>query len=250
MILKDRIKSLSLPDVSDSMIDIISRKAVSISGDIRTALKIFQNALELIKINNNKINNNNQSMIETTSASAVVTEIISTQNEDKTLSFRQIVELVNKATSNFKNSPPYIMLQNLCKLDQLIMLVICKNIRLTGGVDEITIQLIWERLNDIIYWAHNKNLNIIVIPPIEIFYIAINRLLELDLIGIVTQSNHNLGSPGMNTIMNQFYRPGSKFDISCGVKFIKPRQEYGDILKALELMVPPNPYIGFVTMEN
>lgn len=48
-ILKDRIKNLNIPGVNDAMITTCARKAASFTGDIRTALRIFQNALEIFR---------------------------------------------------------------------------------------------------------------------------------------------------------------------------------------------------------
>jgi Cdc6-like AAA superfamily ATPase len=219
-ILTDRIASLGIPGVDQRLIEICSRKAASFTGDIRTALKIFQRALELMR--------------EETSGGTVLVD------------FSRLIALVKRASDAHVNKPYIFMLQQSCLLDQAIMIAICKHIKATGGNNTFSLEALYERLEDLITWAHTvptshaanekiRKARLVKLPRLEIFYSAILRLLEQGFLGDAISSNSgktwtisdNVLAYDRATAMPQMVNT-MRFDMMVGV-----RLEFGDIVGAL-----------------
>lgn len=230
-------------------LEFIARKAASMSGDLRSALKICQRFLEISRDYDMGKWNDSQLKIKKTVDS---TDLFSLQ-----------WSIVNKIVEEHQTFPPRAMLrESCCILDKAILVAFCKHFKATGGDFYMTLEMIWDRFLDLLDWFlqqqermegigdakrdHSKNLisnnscipsidlaSQLTLPPVEIFDLAVERLVDSDLLAkIPWKSLRNNGStllvPSLRnhrTEDGNVERPRSSF--------YSPRMEYREILDAL-----------------
>lgn len=147
------------------MREIISRKAASVAGDLRAALRICQKTIEMYRDLTNKrkqlFNSNMNNSTSTTTNSTTATT-------NTTVAFKDFVHIVKEATESYKQNPFLAVTSRACLLDKAIILIFGKHRQQTSGTEgnlntaAMTADAIWERLCDLIEKIHaEKFLSII-----------------------------------------------------------------------------------------
>lgn len=106
-ILEARLKDLRLPMLREKTLEFVARKATAVTGDIRTALKICQRALEIHKVymeNNSQVDENTKIEIAT----------------------------IILAAEEHQASPMIFFTTNACLLDKAILISICRHCKLVA----------------------------------------------------------------------------------------------------------------------
>lgn len=215
-ILADRIaRSVDSEAIDPKIATICAKQTAAFTGDIRTALKILQRALEMLREDWKK-----------------------RSSTDEKPSFSQLVHLVKKVADKYRESPSVALLQSASRLEQAIMIAVCKHIKATGGSADMTLEMIWDRVNDLQAWfKQTTGRPPFTPPPRQIYFDAITRLMQQ---GFLHESN---------TKAIQFISPRySENYVSHGHdKMFHCRLEYGDITGALrEVNGEPHEFYAYV----
>lgn len=153
-ILKNRLLELNLPSeiFEEKTLELLARKASSVAGDLRAALKICQRSIELFR---------DQS---------------STRKIDKIDNI-----IVNVATNEYKGSPMMATISNGCALDKAVILTMCKNYNVNGETETIISDL-WDRLLDFFRLSFKDPLVKLHQPPYFIFEESLERIINQGLV--------------------------------------------------------------------
>jgi len=146
-ILTARLQDLDLSNIFDQRaIEFLARKASTVAGDLRAALKICQKTIEILRD-------------------------MARDNKDARIS----PAVVKQATDEYRESPLMAVLRIACKLDKGIMVCMCKDFKVTGHPEPRLIE-IWERLRDFISKTKFNPQIGMTEPPYNIFESAVSRL--------------------------------------------------------------------------
>ena len=154
------------------MREIISRKAASVAGDLRAALRICQKTIEMYRDLTYKrkqlFNSNMKNNTSTTTNSTTTSTTTTTNTNTTTVAFKDFVHIVKEATESYKQNPFLAVTSRACLLDKAIILIFGKHRQQTSGTEgnlntaAMTADAIWERLCDLIEKIHaEKFLSII-----------------------------------------------------------------------------------------
>ena len=138
-ILKNRLEGLSVFD--EKVMEFAARRSAATAGDLRTALKICQRSIDIRR--------------------AGLTDV---QRADGTNKVE--IEHLNKAINEYRETPFVASLRRSCKLDQAVLVAICKHTASTG-IFGMTPQDLWGRLTDVIDEAKLSNVNLLR-PPMNV----------------------------------------------------------------------------------
>jgi len=179
-ILAGRLADLELKIFDKPSLEYVSRKAASVAGDLRAALKICQRTIELYRDQTKgsaaaaaaaaaaalSANNN------TTSSSSSSNNNNNNSNNKKTM-----MALVRLAADEYRESPLLATVSRSCLLDKAILVVMWKQYK-ASGLLEMTVDVIWHRLGDLLEAAKNNPRITLIQPPVHIFDEAIERLVD------------------------------------------------------------------------
>ena len=152
-ILKTRLEGLHVFD--EKVMEFAARRSAATAGDLRTALKICQRSIDIRRAG-----------------------LSDAQRMDGLKKVE--IEHLNKAINEYRETPFVASLRRSCKLDQAILVGICKHTASTG-VFGMTPQDLWGRLSDVISEAKQSNVNLIH-PPMNVL---LERLESLHKRGIL-----------------------------------------------------------------
>lgn len=146
-ILTARLQDLDLNNIFDQRtVEFLARKASTVAGDLRAALKICQKTIDILRD-------------------------MTKENKDARIS----PAVVKQATDEYRESPLMAVLRIACKLDKAIIVCMCKDFKVTGHPEPRLIE-VWERLRDfIVKTKFNPQIGMLE-PPYTIFECAVNRL--------------------------------------------------------------------------
>jgi hypothetical protein len=144
-ILSRRLAELQLDAINDKAREIVSRKAASVAGDLRAALKICQRTIEMYR--DLVMQRKQQRTMGNSSGSSSA--------EAAAVTFKDIVNIVKEAADSYKETPFIATTARACQLDKAILAAMGKH-RQTMGFGEgalndaaLTCDGIWDRLRDI-----------------------------------------------------------------------------------------------------
>ena len=160
-ILAGRLADLELKIFDKPSLEYVSRKAASVAGDLRAALKICQRTIELYR-----------DQTKNTAAGAKKNNNIN-NNDNK----KNVMGLVRQAADEYRESPLLATVARSCLLDKAILVVMWKQYK-ASGLLEMTIDIIWHRLGDLLEAAKNNPRITLAQPPVHIFDEAIERLVD------------------------------------------------------------------------
>ena len=150
------------------MREIISRKAASVAGDLRAALRICQKTIEMYRDLTNKRKQLFNSNMNNSTSTSTTTNSTTTNTTTTTVAFKDFVHIVKEATESYKQNPFLAVTSRACLLDKAIILIFGKHRQQTSGTEgnlntaAMTADAIWERLCDLIEKIHaEKVLSII-----------------------------------------------------------------------------------------
>ena len=162
-ILEGRLEDLGPKLFEKGSMEFVSRRASTIAGDLRAALKICQRTIELYR----------DQEIRLAKATSVSGDILKEK--------KSIMNLVNTAANEYRMSPMMATVTKACTLDKAILVAACKHFRVTGDND-VSPDVLWERLEDLLYAMRNTPNFTLLSPPHAIFLEAIDRLLDQGLL--------------------------------------------------------------------
>lgn len=195
-ILEGRLAGLELKIFDNSSLELVSRKAAAVTGDLRAALKICQRTIELYR----------DQQLASHASSATV-------NGDK----KTMMALVKMAADEYRESPLLATVARSCLLDKAILAVMWKHYK-ASGLSEMTVDIIWHRLGDLLTAARNNPRISLLLPPIGLFDEAIERLVDQ---GILKRA-------GLRAGMSQVGAARSGY--------VSIRSEMADVVAALSVM--------------
>jgi origin recognition complex subunit 1 len=173
-ILEGRLEDLGPKIFEKGSMEFVSRRASTVAGDLRAALKICQRTIELYRDQEQRL-----AKAASSSSSAVAPSVSVTAApaapaapEKKT-----IMALVNAAANEYRMSPMMATVTKACTLDKAILIAACKHFRVTGDTD-ISPDVLWERLEDLLFAMRNTPNFTLLSPPQAIFEEAMSRLLD------------------------------------------------------------------------
>jgi Cdc6-like AAA superfamily ATPase len=151
-ILTNRLKELNLSIFDYNMMELLARKASAVAGDLRAALKICQRSIEIFREQNKisgieKINPN----------------------------------IIGSAANEYKGSPMMSTMSNACSLDKAIIVTMCKNYNVNGETETL-IDVLWDRLLDLLQQSFKDTSVKLYQPPYFIYEEAIERLIHQGLV--------------------------------------------------------------------
>ena len=157
--------------ITQDGINLLSRKAANVAGDLRAALKICQKAIEILRDEVRSSDSNQSTHPKVTSS------------------------IISRAAEEYKENPMIVMLQNSCKLDTALILSLCKHFNVTGSMECKESEL-WDRLADLIFSVKGNPLikPPLIQPPYYIFLTCIQRLAAMGYIQVSTTKANATGS--------------------------------------------------------
>jgi Cdc6-like AAA superfamily ATPase len=211
-ILESRLGEVGISFFMQSSLEMLSRKASSITGDLRGALKICQRAIELHLERKKEKDATNQQEMD-------ATHQFSTSNSS-TSSGRQFIafDIILQAVNEYSQSPMMMFMRHSCLLDRRLLAVICKHC-LVCGCNTISVDMIWRRLETF----HNLVLSQIgdlqpplLFPTTQQFYTAVERLEDTGLINIANKYRRN-GSASISPV-GEVSLVAELMDVVCAIK--------------------------------
>jgi Cdc6-like AAA superfamily ATPase len=160
-ILNNRLKELNLNIFNVSMMELLARKASSVAGDLRAALKICQRSIEIFRDENILRN---------------IHEIDS--------------NIITTATNEYKGSPMIKTVSLAPALDKAIILTMCKNYNVNGETETI-LNVLWDRLQDLFHQSFKDPLIKLIQPPYFIFEEALERIIHQGLVKRAYSRGHS-----------------------------------------------------------
>lgn len=139
-ILEERLSALSLSAFDSKAREFVARKASSTAGDLRAALKICQNTIELYR----------EYILKSTTESK-----LSGGYNNQSNTTTKIFSIVNAAVSKYKETPFISMVSRTSPLEKAILLCFCKHRKIVCGGDDhsslagMTALMAWSRFEDL-----------------------------------------------------------------------------------------------------
>jgi len=192
---------------------LLSRKAATVAGDLRAALKICQRTIELYRDQKEDVARKRaiyeEQMAERAAEEAAIyTQGIrdgvasnSIQDVSDTLPplpppvEKTIMALINIATTEYKESPIMATMSRLCTLDKALLVAACKHLRATDST-EIKAETLWNRLGDLLQLARQNPQITLLNPPQFIFDEALDRLVKQGLFDQTGRRGSEMGRSG------------------------------------------------------
>jgi Cdc6-like AAA superfamily ATPase len=212
VILCERLEELQLSIFNKTTLEMVSRKAATVAGDLRAALKICQRTIELYRDQDEKhqrlaaeyeiaksVWTEAQAAAFNAQSSQSYTAAMSSTTNDAAWSApepqapappKSIMMLVKVAADEYKESPMMATVARLCAIDKAILVAICKHIRNSNDENEIAADMLWDRLGDLLQRARGKA-GVPISPPPFIFNEALDRLVEQ---GILAKTGRRTGA--------------------------------------------------------
>jgi Cdc6-like AAA superfamily ATPase len=174
-ILEGRLDDLGPKIFEKGSMEFVSRRASTVAGDLRAALKICQRTIELYRDQEQRLAKASAATTAASSSSsaAVAPSVPVVAAPEK----KTIMALVNAAANEYRMSPMMATVTKACTLDKAILIAACKHFRVTGDSD-ISPDVLWERLEDLLYAMRNTPNFTLLSPPQAIFDEAMCRLLD------------------------------------------------------------------------
>ena len=179
-ILEERLKELGPSIFEKGALSFVARKAATVAGDLRAALKICQRAIEMARDQKQRIDKYNATKEASSKADTPSFDIYRVNQQQPQLAepeCKSIMNLINVATAEYRQSPMMATVSRACTLDKALLVAACKHFRLTGET-EISLDVLWGRLEDLLYAMRNTPSFTLLAPPQFVFDKAINRLVE------------------------------------------------------------------------
>ncbi len=148
-ILEQRLSELQLQSIDSTARALIARKAASIAGDLRAALKICQSVIELFRDHN--LQKDRSERLKGASAAGISVD------PQKAVT---VLSLIKAAVDKYKETPFISMVARLSTLEKSILLCFCKHRKIVCGGDEhsssagMTLHMAWQRFEDLILLVH------------------------------------------------------------------------------------------------
>ncbi len=196
-ILTERLSELQLSVFTKTSLELVSRKAATVAGDLRAALKICQRTIELHRDQEEKLE---RMKAEYEAAKATLSqkqaEALNTQSPEKyaqTLKTLEtslppsppvadnLMKLVKIAADEYKQSPMMATVTRLCAVDKAILVALCNHLRNSNDETQIDAETLWTRTSDLLRKAGTKE-GVPRQPPPYIFNEALERLVEQGLL--------------------------------------------------------------------
>jgi hypothetical protein len=136
------LSELRLSTIDTTARALIARKAASIAGDLRAALKICQSVIEMYRDHTLQKEKMEKSKVRGTSLASTKPVAILT--------------LVKAAVDKYKETPFISMISRCCMLEKAILLCFCKHRKIVCGGDEhssaagMTMHMAWQRYEDLV----------------------------------------------------------------------------------------------------
>jgi Cdc6-like AAA superfamily ATPase len=194
---------------------LLSRKAATVAGDLRAALKICQRTIELYRdqkddIARKKAIYEEQMAERAAQEAALFTKgirdgVTSNSIEDISDALAPVpppaetsmMKLITRATTEYKESPMMATMSRLCTLDKALLVAACKHLRATDSM-EINADTLWCRLGDLLQLARQNPEITLLTPPQFIFDEALDRLVKLGLFDQTGRRGSEMGRGGGN----------------------------------------------------
>jgi Cdc6-like AAA superfamily ATPase len=170
-ILTHRLENLKYGIFDKKILELVARKAAACSGDLRSALKICQRAIELHRDQQRLVDGTNTST--STSMNMSHTDMIISSVS---------LQMVTRAAIEYREDPLMIATRYACDLDIAIFLALSKHTKNTG-MSHLTLLELWDDCQNIIIsvGVHGTT-GPLLCPPWPVFKEAICRLLDQGLL--------------------------------------------------------------------
>lgn len=180
-ILEGRLSDLSLKIFDNSSLELVSRKAATVAGDLRAALKICQRTIELYRDQqtvtakgaSNGSSSGGGNHGSGTGSSTGSSSCGGAAADDK----KTMMALVKIAADEYRESPLLATITRACLLDKSILVVMWRHFK-SSGQQEMTLDVIWHRLEDLLLTARANPRMTLQKPPLVVFVEAIERMVE------------------------------------------------------------------------
>ena len=177
-ILELRLSELNLEAFDQRAREFVARKAATVAGDLRTALKICQRTIEMyrdqnleqerqtkknMKMPSLRLQQQQCEVISIAAATATGSDIGANGESSSSIakpSGRTVMAMVKDAVEQYKATPFVATVSRACQLDKAILIVMGKYRHITGGGEgddgggldtSMTFDDIWERVGDLVH---------------------------------------------------------------------------------------------------
>jgi hypothetical protein len=89
--------------------------------------------------------------------------------------------MVTQATDEYKESPMLATVARACALDKAVLAALCRHVKSTGATD-VSVDLLWDRLQDLLEALRDDPANTLQLPPVRVFHEALGRLADQGLL--------------------------------------------------------------------
>jgi hypothetical protein len=154
-ILSRRLADLRLDALDDKLRQMIARKAASVAGDLRAALKICQRTIELYRDAVNERRRQKRVAGRVAAAGSTGSTSIGDSSDPGAISLKEFMVLAKEAANSYTQTPFIAATARACQLDKAILAVLGRHRQsVSGGEGTIneaamTCDAVWERLCDI-----------------------------------------------------------------------------------------------------
>lgn len=183
-ILEGRLADLELKIFDSSSLELVSRKAAVAAGDLRAALKICQRTIELYRDQQQQQQQGHHaappapaatSSANNSSSSSSSTTVPAAPPGDPAR--KNMMALVKTAADEYRESPLLATMARGCLLDKAILVSMWKQYK-ASGQEELSVDLIWDRLHDLLDKARLDERVSLAIPPYGVFGEALERMVD------------------------------------------------------------------------
>jgi hypothetical protein len=154
-ILSRRLADLRLDALDDKLRQMIARKAASVAGDLRAALKICQRTIELYRDAVNERRRQKRVAGRVAAAGSTGSTSTGDSSDPGAISLKEFMVLAKEAANSYTQTPFIAATARACQLDKAILAVLGRHRQsVSGGEGTIneaamTCDAVWERLCDI-----------------------------------------------------------------------------------------------------
>ena len=188
-ILEGRLADLELRIFDSSSLELVSRKAAVAAGDLRAALKICQRTIELYRDQQQQQQQQQQghnaappapaatSSANNSSSATVPAAAAAAPPASVDPARKNMMALVKTAADEYRESPLLATMARGCLLDKAILVAMWKQYK-ASGQEELSVDLIWGRLHDLLEKARLDERVSLAIPPYGVFGEALERMVD------------------------------------------------------------------------